>query len=39
EDELPEFDAEKVARAVEGRTGWFVGDPRVELRGLCPDCQ
>lgn len=39
EDELPEFDSEKVARAVESRTGWFVGDPRVELRGLCPDCQ
>ncbi len=38
-DEVPEFGGEAVVRAVEQQTGWFIADPRLELRGLCPDCQ
>ncbi|AEB11329.1 Fur family transcriptional regulator [Marinithermus hydrothermalis] len=38
-EELPSFNGEGIARSVEEQTGWFVGDPRIELRGLCPNCQ
>ncbi|WP_027892839.1 Fur family transcriptional regulator [Calidithermus chliarophilus] len=37
--DLPEFDPEPVKKAVESRTGWFVEDARLELRGVCPNCQ
>ncbi|WP_276954350.1 Fur family transcriptional regulator [Allomeiothermus silvanus] len=37
--DLPEFNAEPIQKAIESRMGWFVEDPRLELRGFCPDCQ
>ena len=37
--DLPEFNAEPVQKAIESRYGWFIEDPRLELRGVCSDCQ
>ncbi len=37
--DLPEFEAEPVRKAIEGRNGWFVEDARLEMRGVCPACQ
>ncbi|RIH81935.1 Peroxide-responsive repressor PerR [Meiothermus luteus] len=37
--ELPEFNPEPIKTAIENRTGWFVEEARLELRGVCPSCQ
>jgi Fe2+ or Zn2+ uptake regulation protein len=37
--DLPEFDAGPLRQAVETQYGWFVEEARLELRGVCPQCQ
>lgn len=37
--DLPEYNPESIKKALEARSGWFIEEARLELRGVCPRCQ
>mgnify|MGYP001496201346 CR=1 FL=1 len=37
--DLPQFNPDPVKKTVESKTGWFVEEVRLEVRGVCPSCQ
>lgn len=37
--DLTEFSDEAIKRSLESRTGWYIDDVRLEIRGVSPECQ